>query len=91
MKKSSDFRVFPLSNIWWVDIHNTLTIWLFCTRFPKERYRKVSLLYEDRIELAVRSGSRSSMYNNNQFRTKNSLNLGLKQEIVHTVTLKHSK
>ena len=31
------------------------------------------------------------MYSSTQFRTKNSLNLGFKKQIVDTVTLKHSK
>ena len=50
-KKPWNLRVFPLSNVWWVDIHSTLTICLFCTRCLKERQRKVNL--SDRISYAL--------------------------------------
>ena len=67
---------FALSNVWWVDIHSTLTICLFCTRCLKERQRKVNLW--DRISYVLQF-SFSLMYSNTQFRTKHSLNLGLKE------------
>ena len=61
---------------------------LFCTRCLKERQRKVNLSH--RISYALRF-SFSLMYSNTQFCTKHSLNLGLRQKIADTVTLKHSK
>ena len=88
MKKPWNLPVFPLSNVWWIDIHNTLTICLFCTRCLKERQRKVNL--SDRISYALRF-SFSLMYSNTQFRTKHSLNLKLRQLITDTVTMKRSK
>ena len=64
----------PRTNVWWVDIHSTLTICLFCTRCLKERQRKVNL--SDRISYELRF-SFSLIYSNTQFRTKHTLNLGL--------------
>ena len=78
----------PLSNVWWVGIHSTLTICLFCTRCLRERQRKVNLSV--RISYVLRF-SFSLMYSNTQFRAKHSLNLGLRQKITDTVTLNHSK
>ena len=86
MKKPWNPRAFTLINVWWVDIHKTLTICLF----RKERQRKVNLLYEDELTFAQRFAF-SLIYSNTQFRTKHSLNLGLKRWIVDTVTLKRSK
>ena len=65
MKKPWNPRAFTLINVWWVDIHKTLTICLF----RKERQRKVNLLYEDELTFAQRFAF-SLIYSNTQFRTK---------------------
>ena len=44
MKKPWNLRVFPISNVWWVDIHSTLTICLFYTRCLKERQKSECIL-----------------------------------------------
>ena len=45
---------------------------------------RIKSAYAQRISFSL-------MYRHTQFRTKHSLNLGLKEWIAHTVTLKHSK
>ena len=75
-KKPWNLRVFPLDNIWWVDIHRTLTICLFCTRCEKERQRKVNLQYENWMSYMQRF-SFSLIYSNTQFRTKRTCSINL--------------